>query len=230
MIHPKGKKATISLLLAIGLFWAAICEATEPSARELILAGNKLCEEGKYAQAIEKYKLALERYNSPDAAYNLGVTYEIDLHDMEQALYYYNRFLNLEPDTDDARNVRRWIKEIKAAYPFLGAEKASSIEELPPQTRALVIEEMKAGHQSYREGKYQQALEHFQRVLEVVDSADVYYNLARTHEKLGNKGQAIRYYLEFLALEPNSPSAEEVRQWIRRTRAELRLQGGKGNN
>jgi tetratricopeptide (TPR) repeat protein len=193
-----------------------------PVAEELILQGNRLCEQGEYQQAVAKYRQALKEYDSADAAYNLGITYEINLRDMKQALNYYQQFLNLEPDSDDARQVRGWIEEIKASYPSITTQRAKSLEDLPPQLKQGVITNLKHAQDFYRQGKYKDAVKHYLEVLQVYDSADACYNLGLIYDKrLNQKQQAIKYYQRFLLLEPSSPDAEQVRQWIKQAREAL---------
>ncbi len=190
-----------------------------PRVEELVLQGNRLCERGKYQRAIAIYQRALKEYDSPDAAYNLGVTYEINLRDMKQAIYFYQYFLSLEPNSDDARQVWSWIKEIRTAYPSITPQKAKSLEELPPKLRQKVISDLAQAQDLYRQGKHRDAVKGYREVLQIYDSADACYNLGLIYDKkLNQKHKAIEYYQRFLLLDPRSPDVERVRQWIEQAR------------
>ena len=123
-----------------------------PADEELVLQGSRLCEQGKYKAAVAIYKQALKEYNSAHAAYNLGVTYEVNLRDMKQAIRYYHQFLTLEPYSNDAKQVRGWIEEIKAAHPYLTAQKPKSLEKLPPHLKKKVTTDLKHAQDFYIKG------------------------------------------------------------------------------
>ncbi len=66
--------------------------------------------QGDYSAAVEMYHKALEL--DPDNAsiyLQLGIIYDDNLKDEEQAVYYYNQFLIRDPDSDKAKRVRGWI-------------------------------------------------------------------------------------------------------------------------
>ena len=94
------RKLGIEVLIIVCFLWMQVSlsyagKLMDPKAVEWIQGGNRYCDTGEYDKAVELYEKALNHYNVPDAAYNLGVTYEINLHDPEKAIYYYRRFLNL---------------------------------------------------------------------------------------------------------------------------------------
>ncbi len=202
----------------IGLLCFLVEAQARPKVEELILQGNSLCEKGEYRGATAIYKQALKEYNSPDAAYNLGVTYEVNLRDMQQAVHYYELYLALEPDSNDAKQVKGWIEEIGFIY-FVASKKAKTLDELPPKLRRRVIADLRHAQDFYRLGEYQNAAENYLAVLEVYDSADACYNLGLIYDKkLNQKQQAIEYYQRFLVLKPTSPDIDQVRKWIKRAR------------
>lgn len=90
-----------------------IQDIKEINEEKLILIANTLCEKKEYQQAVEIYRKVLEEYNSADAAYNLGLTYEINLKNSSLALLFYSKFLSLEPRSPDADAVRSWVEYIK---------------------------------------------------------------------------------------------------------------------
>ncbi|MBU2949882.1 tetratricopeptide repeat protein [Tamlana agarivorans] len=60
------------------------------------------------------------------------------------------------------------------------------------------------GNAFYNDGKYAEAIDNYQAILESgVHSADVYFNLANANYKLNNIAPSIYYYEKALLLEPN---------------------------
>lgn len=65
-------------------------------------------------------------------------------------------------------------------------------------------------NQAYFEGNYRRALRDYNLLVESgVDDPDVSYNLAVSHGRIGEYGQAIRYFERTLRLRPDDPEAEE---------------------
>ncbi|MFH0924860.1 MAG: tetratricopeptide repeat protein [bacterium] len=76
--------------------------------------GNNYAESGKFNKAVEEYERALAIYSEyADVLYNLGVTYDSDLNDNAKAIYYYTKFLEVEPYSTDARMVKKYLEKAK---------------------------------------------------------------------------------------------------------------------
>jgi hypothetical protein len=73
---------------------------------------------------------------------------------------------------------------------------------------------LERGVSYYEMGKYQLAVEEFERayVLHATDS--LLFNLAQAHRKLDNCTEALRYYERFLERSPRSPRAREVKKLL----------------
>ena len=68
--------------------------------------------QGDYRSAAEMYHKALELDpDNADTYLQLGIIYDDNLKDEEQAVYYYNQFLIREPDSDKAKRVRGWVEK-----------------------------------------------------------------------------------------------------------------------
>jgi len=68
--------------------------------------------QGDYSSAVEMYHKALELDpDNADTYLQLGIIYDDNLKDEEQAVYYYKQFLIREPDSDKAKRVRGWIEK-----------------------------------------------------------------------------------------------------------------------
>ena len=58
------------------------------------------------------------------------------------------------------------------------------------------------GVQQYRAGKFEQAAQAFQMALTLTENRALLYNIARTHERLGDKEAAIAWYQSYLRTRP----------------------------
>ncbi|UCD84218.1 MAG: tetratricopeptide repeat protein [Deltaproteobacteria bacterium] len=68
--------------------------------------------EGKYNQAIKYFQrvIAVDPQYSK-AYYNLGVIYAYDQKDLQQAIYYFRRFAELNPDSEHTAEIKQWLEE-----------------------------------------------------------------------------------------------------------------------
>ena len=65
------------------------------------------------------------------------------------------------------------------------------------------------GNQSYRKGNYNEAIEHYQKILDAgYESGRVYYNLGNCYYKLDKIGYAILYYEKSRKFLPNDPEID----------------------
>lgn len=78
--------------------------------------GIEYLNKGQFVQAEESFKLVVNLNPlDKDACYNLGVLYDNYLGNKEKALKYYQQYLNISPDSPDARMVKSWMKAIQDA-------------------------------------------------------------------------------------------------------------------
>ena len=208
---------------------------------ELILIANTLCSKKKYRKAVEIYKKTLEEFESTDAAYNLGLTYEINFNNPSLALLYYSKFLSLEPESPDVEAVRMWMQNIKKKKqtPEHKKEETASKtlpmssegkkplgivlrtgppinkEDILPDRVETAMSFLRTGNENYINVRYKEAIEDFIRVLDYFDSTDAYYNLGVTyHLKLNNPEQAVRFYSRYLEIDSYSTTANEVKKLL----------------
>ena len=66
-----------------------------------------------YFDAAQEFMQAV-RLNpqDADACYNLGILYEIFLNDKKMAVFYYRKYLEINPEAQDRGIVESWIKEL----------------------------------------------------------------------------------------------------------------------
>lgn len=94
-----------------------------------------LYNQGAYPAAIEMYHKALElEPDNADAYLQLGIIYDDNLKDKEQAVYYYKKFLEYESDSEKSERVRGWIKKSERSIEEGTGDKADA--SLPEKTMA----------------------------------------------------------------------------------------------
>ncbi len=69
-----------------------------------------------------------------------------------------------------------------------------------------------AGHYAGR--RFREAIREFQRAAETMPSAELWFNIARAHEALGEHAQAVEHYELYLRDHVDAPDAQEVRERI----------------
>ena len=111
---------TLRNCLLIALFSLLICGCGQEAGEEAdgvlvpdhIGKAQVFYHQGNYSAAVEMYHKALELDPDNASTYlQLGIIYDDNLKDEEEAVYYYNQFLIREPDSDKAKRVRGWINK-----------------------------------------------------------------------------------------------------------------------
>ncbi len=74
------------------------------------------------------------------------------------------------------------------------------------------------GRVAYEEGRFEEALRHFEAAMALVRDVRVrvlmVLNIARAHDRLGHRAEAIDAYEQYIRLMPDGPRASEVRARI----------------
>jgi tetratricopeptide (TPR) repeat protein len=102
-----------------------------------------------------------------------------------------------------------------------GAEAPSS----PEQRRTLAKGKYEEGVEAYRAARYADAVRLFLEADALSPSAALSYNIARAYEKLADNAQTLRWYRNYLRLNPGAKNAAEVRGYIQSLSAALARQG-----
>jgi tetratricopeptide (TPR) repeat protein len=84
-----------------------------------------------------------------------------------------------------------------------------------PQRRALAKAKYQEGVEAYRAERYADAVRLFLEADALEPSAALSYNIARAYEKLADDAQTLRWYRNYLRLNPQAPNAADVQQFIR---------------
>jgi hypothetical protein len=110
-------------LLALALAPApALADAPPPTpeqieaAKKAFAEGKKLHGEGKYAEAIEKFKESYRLSRNPLLLYNIGFTMD-EAKEADMALYYYRKFLKeAPPEAEQRATVTERVKVLEQQF------------------------------------------------------------------------------------------------------------------
>jgi tetratricopeptide (TPR) repeat protein len=90
-----------------------------------------------------------------------------------------------------------------------------------PKDQATAAQANAEGTLHYELGEYSAALKAFQKAYLAYDAPAFLYNIARCHERLGERELAIERYGAFLSREPDSPDRASIEERIRVLRVEV---------
>ncbi|WP_168210314.1 tetratricopeptide repeat protein [Persicimonas caeni] len=150
----------VALLLSVALAAPSVAWAAEPSLAELsaderaelgrlFTAAQGAFESEEYAQAIAKLERAYEIFPEPNILYRIGDAYE-QQGDLEEAVAYYQRYVEAAPDASDAELVRRRIGDLEQILASRRSGDDASAEESAPESAAsklavLIVDSNPAG-------------------------------------------------------------------------------------
>jgi len=97
--------------------------------------------------------------------------------------------------------------------PALAADASSTLSDA--QRRDLAKAKYEQGVEAYRGDRYADAVRLFLEADAISPSAALSYNIARAYEKLEDDAQTLRWYRNYLRLNPEAPNAAEVLQFVR---------------
>jgi tetratricopeptide (TPR) repeat protein len=90
---------------------------------------------------------------------------------------------------------------------------------------AAAKENYEAGVKAYQNGRHEDAIRFFTEADRLAPSAPLSFNVARVYEKMGNGGQALRYYRDYLRRAPGAANAGQVRAIVKKYEGELASRG-----
>ncbi|MFH4965995.1 tetratricopeptide repeat protein [Gaetbulibacter sp. M235] len=96
------------LYILIALFSAGMFAQNQ----SLFEQGNQLYNQGKYAEAIEKYKAILETNNHSEALYFNLANAHYKLNHIAPSIFYYEKALKLAPEDQDIKNNLAFAKNM----------------------------------------------------------------------------------------------------------------------
>jgi len=229
----------ISVLL-VGLAWAGCINYPAPT-QSHYNRGVELYDQGKHAEAIDAYKLALRKNsNDPFAMYNLAVVYQ-DQGKHEEAILLYQKILADTEDTNSRINLAaiyydRGDHDLAFQELDTAAEKnRDSAEPLSVRgeyleregllkkaeskyVKALAIDDQHAltyfrlGRLYCKQEKSDPCMEKLEKAVEMKPKIPVYLEaLARQNEKQGNRIEAINFLERVSVLQPDRA---EIFVWL----------------
>lgn len=93
------------------------------------------------------------------------------------------------------------------------------------QRRTWAKAKYEEGVEAYRAARYADAVRLFLDADALSPSAALSYNIARAYEKLADDAQTLRWYRNYLRLEPNAKNGSEVQAYVRSLSAALAKRG-----
>jgi len=119
-IYPKNHQGnTASTLAAKGnhleIFELLNRVGEQKAVDRFLRTGYEHYINGRYKKAIEFYMIALEQFYSTVACYRLGLIFQRDLNDPKGAIWFYQRYLEMDSDTETADEVRNLLKQAETS-------------------------------------------------------------------------------------------------------------------
>ena len=169
--------------------------AARQASRLSFEAGTRRYLAGDYAGALAWFDDAYRKFPSPAFFFNLAQCHRRLGHSRE-AIRYFEDFLRLVPEAPDQVAIRETIAGLRA------------------ETESLARADYAEGTAHYQAGRYRPALEAFKRAYARHDSPAFLYNLAQCHRRLGENGEAKRYYAMYLRLVPDAADRPEIERTV----------------
>ncbi|ELS02764.1 putative glycosyltransferase [Xenococcus sp. PCC 7305] len=179
------------------------CDAAlriDPKLVEVYKVLGDICQKlEKFAIAVSYYEQAIAMKPDFSEAYaNLADLYA-QQSNWQQAHNYYQQAIALKPDSP-------WVyKQLSLVRQNLRQESTDSprLEQLAPQTSSQQL--LILGEQAYQQGKFPQALQYYQQVVQInPNSRQAYQRLATITESMGLWQESTTYYRKLLQLEDSS--------------------------
>lgn len=171
--------------------------------------GNKMLKEHRYNEALEDFETGFRTYPHPAFLLNKASTL-LDAGRYSEAVMAYDRYLS---DPDAPR-----VDEAKAAM-----ERAKSMLGGREPSMTGVVESRKEydkGAAAFKAGKYQEALDSFEKAYDLNPMADFKYNQAQALEKLGRPYAAADSLQEYLKMNPGAKDTVAVNDKMNKLRTE----------
>ena len=119
--------------------------------------------------------------------------------------------------SDSTRNT---LTVLIAALLALGSPRAAAAGDAAESDAAAVARrQLREGRNLYELGRYQEAIDEFERAYQATDNPTILYNLAQSHRRLDNHARAAELYQAYLRRVPDAPNREEIEARILALRA-----------
>ena len=174
-------------------------------ARAHFMRGKERYGQGDFDGAIAAWEQAYALVPTPELHFNIARAHEQAGH-LDAAIARYQRYLQDTGDPADRPSVEATIKRLQ--------EQANQRQK-KDKREDKAADRLRRGRELYQSGQYKEALAELQAAFELVPSATLVYNMAKTREKLGDFSGALRDYRRYLEMEPKAPDRGDVEYVMR---------------
>lgn len=192
----------------------------DKSGESVYKQGDKLWEEGKYSEALEKYREVASKDPqgrlAADALYQMGNVYSLNLKDYQKAVAAYRRLVSTSPKSPFSPDAQKKIAEIyRDKYGDLkGAiSEYQRFVDLYPKEADRALFQMAQCHIIMRD--FGKAREEFERILKDTPDIDyrdeVYYQIANSYYLEGTTDKARQGFEDLQKRFPDSKFATDAR-------------------
>ncbi len=160
----------------------------------------------EYEKALSDFDKAITRRDiiHNKAVYNKSGLAKLAMGKHDEAISYFNKALQLDPDYDDALNNRGLVHLEKEDYNMAIADFTKAIEARPAFFEAY----NNRGNAYFKQGFNENALADYNKALEFNPNAiTILRNIALIHYNNKNYKQAIEFYNRILSITPQSANA-----------------------
>ena len=229
----KGKKRFSFLVLLVFIILGSIRLASAANipkeAKIHNQLGNDYCDKGEFEKGVEEYEKAVDIYSSyTDGLYNLCMTYYLDLKDYGKAVYNMKRFLKIETETADAKQVKKWLGDAEQKLAALKSTTPDRVKETkrvkkikegkrlsqkilktakPPASVASAVKEVPTTPIPKTKGIASLKKERAFGVISPQEQAREYKQKGNDYNRMGKSEEAVEYYLKSLELYPEYTDA-----------------------
>ena len=197
---------------------AADAAGTSTEAARLYREGGEAAARNEFTTAARLFGEAYERAPSLEMAFNAFRMCERSAA-VADAERWHERVIAHGPSAA----LRADLDQRMAALRDFARRRQDDIARPPPGADQLVREAAEffaRGVQLYQRRRYQPALEAFEAALRFSQEsrrevAELYFNLAVTHEHLGHRAEAAAAFREFLSRRPDAPDREGIEARVR---------------
>lgn len=174
--------------------------------------GSQAYAHGDFPTAARAFRRAYELYPAPEMAYNVARVYE-RMGEVNDAIHFFDIVRNSHPEADRLADIDRRVAGLRAYE----QRRRDGIAQSMPSTDALSQEGntwFQRGVTLYRRRQYQQALMAFEQAYNYLQTPELFFNLAVTHEHLNNIDRAVEFMREYLQARRGTPEEAYIQQRI----------------